>query len=113
MKGFSLALVSLCTVCFLFLSVCAWAQEGIPLNLPNEGQHDPNQLNLGEDKALLYEPSVKQIKDSTAIITPGKTMAAPAKPKSGPQHKSEEDALSFNFLYFIIQKFKISDIIDQ
>jgi len=33
----------------------------------------------------------------------------PNKPDSG----KEEDALSFNFLYYIIQKYKFSDILDQ
>jgi len=41
--------------------------------------------------------------------------ALPAKPKSKMgdlKHHEDEEALKFNFLYFIIQKFKISDIID-
>ena len=41
--------------------------------------------------------------------------ALPPKPKSKPgdmKHQEDEEALKFNFLYFIIQKFKISDIID-
>ena len=30
-----------------------------------------------------------------------------------PKGKAEEEALSFNFLYFIIQKFKVSDLIEN
>ena len=30
-----------------------------------------------------------------------------------PKEKEEENALSFNFLFYMIQKFKMSDLIDQ
>ncbi|MFZ9980505.1 MAG: hypothetical protein ACO3FI_00600 [Cyclobacteriaceae bacterium] len=39
------------------------------------------------------------------------TIARP-KPKQSEARNHEEDALKFNFLYIILQKFKFSDIID-
>jgi len=96
----------------------------IPANAQHEGlspgeSQDPNHLeyNLNEDKPLLMEHDSKskgQPRDSIA----SNNRSISSKPKS-PEHnksvggKEEDDALSFNFLYYIIQKFKISDLIDE
>ena len=100
------------------LSTSANAQhEGLS---PNESQ-DPNHLeyNLTDDKPLLMEHDSKPkgpTRDSIALHNrPASTGTPSTKPKS-PEHsksKEEDDALSFNFLYYIIQKFKISDLIDE
>ena len=84
---------------------------------------DPNhsELNLNDDKTLLFEHESKPkgpSKDSVMIHNkPSLITTTPAKSKPS-EHKTadskeEDDALSFNFLYYIIQKFKISDLIDE
>ena len=103
------------------LSLSAKAQhEGLS---PSELQ-DPNHLeyNLNDDKPLLTEHDSKSkgpTRDSIASHNrPVSTVSTSSKAKS-PDHnkavnsKEEDDALSFNFLYYIIQKFKISDLIDE
>lgn len=101
--------------------VDASAQEGTPNNeIPDLVSHP--ELNLNDDKALLFEPernssSEKGVQNKEQIVvTPSKS----AKVKSGDSTQKtsasktpEEEALSFNFLYYIIQKFKISDIVEQ
>lgn len=100
--------------CITLLSQNTYAQDGLP---PQYFQEQTNQeLNLNEDKALLYEQSesrpVRSVqsfqRDSVIVSAPkSKTSKKPA------TDKKEDDALSFNFLYYIIQKYKISDIVDQ
>ncbi|MBX2899316.1 MAG: hypothetical protein KF775_06685 [Cyclobacteriaceae bacterium] len=69
-----------------------------------------------DDKPLIYEPEGKPVNhypstsNSSGITIKPKpkteaTKSAPAKP--------EEDALSFNFLLHIIQRFKSMDIVEQ
>jgi hypothetical protein len=103
------------------LCISAKAQrEGLS---PGELQ-DPTHLeyNLNDDKPLLTEHDSKSkgpIRDSIAAHNRSvSTGTASPKPKSTEHSKSvnskeEDDALSFNFLYYIIQKFKISDLIDE
>ncbi len=70
------------------------------------------ETTINEDKPLLFEPEFKNAKrDSikSSSTTPSKLKADLNKPSSG----KEDDALSFNFLYYIIQKFKISDLVDN
>lgn len=101
----------------LFFCQPALAQEELPIGLPSVGNiQDPNQLNINEDKPLLYEPA-RTTRDSVSAV-PARTNSSiqtskPKAPHGGKPSKAEEDALSFNFLYYIIQKFKFSDIIDQ
>jgi hypothetical protein len=92
----------------------AQAQEDNPVNNDEKEIHELNshpELNLNEDKTLLSEPDQK----STVNHQPTKevTPSLKAKPKSNPEKDEDEDALSFNFLYYIIQKFKYSDIVDN
>ncbi|MBX2895360.1 MAG: hypothetical protein KF763_07950 [Cyclobacteriaceae bacterium] len=87
-----------------------------------EGTQGPEELlppfvetSAREDKPLLYEPEGKAPNTNQPNITPGATKS---KPKAADNNKSaalkpEEDALSFNFLLHIIQKFKSSDVIGQ
>ncbi|MBS1491582.1 MAG: hypothetical protein JSS93_13735 [Bacteroidetes bacterium] len=76
-----------------------------------ENQQELNlhlELNLNEDKVLLMEPESKP----TKIINPASETIPAGTKKSDQQVKSnEKNPLSFNFLYFIIQRFKISDIV--
>ncbi len=98
---------------------------GIKSNAQEEGQtvtevQELNQqhpeLNLSDDKTLLMDADVKAPKSQSNTREAGQVnnikskSDGPTKPSS---EKTEEDPLSFNFLYFIIQKFKISDIVDD
>jgi len=104
-----------------FAIIDATAQEGTPNNeIPDVISHP--ELNLNDDKTLLYEPDRTSTekaptnKDQNIIIIPSKTTkgkAADNSVKAGSAKTPEDDALSFNFLYYIIQKFKISDIVEQ
>ncbi len=95
----------------------ASAQEGVPTNeIPDLNFYQ----DLQEEKPLLFEPTNnldRTTQNKEHLISPSKSN----KPKVGTSDGSkipaikpeEEDALSFNFLYYIIQKFKISDIVEQ
>jgi hypothetical protein len=92
----------------------ASAQDGAPVNEYPELSplQDPT---VKEDKPLLYEPEGKSTPKEQTVntTTSSKPKAKATEPAKGTSAKEEEDALSFNFLYYIIQKFKISDIVDQ
>lgn len=66
------------------------------------------ELNLNDDKTLIIE--TEQTKPSNQA--PTKELVTGNKTKSKISPKEEKDALSFNFLYYIIEKFKYSDIVD-
>ena len=107
----------------LFLAACLF---GFRANAQDEGQsgselQELNQhpeLNLNDDKTLLMDADVKTSKgqsgahENGAAVNTGKVKSDNAN-KSSSAEKKDEDPLSFNFLYFIIQKFKISDIVDD
>ncbi|MCB0486861.1 MAG: hypothetical protein KDC99_00195 [Cyclobacteriaceae bacterium] len=97
------------------LSYDSYAQED---GYPNYNFQEPSyqELNLHEDKALIYDqhenrPSrtIQSIQRDSLAIQASKNKNN----KKATAEKKEDDALSFNFLYYIIQKYKISDIVDQ
>lgn len=99
----------------------ASAQDGAPVNEYPELSpfQDPT---VKEDKPLIYEPEGKSTQKEQTVntttttsstATSSKTKAKTSESNKTAASKNEEDALSFNFLYYIIQKFKISDIVDQ
>jgi len=80
------------------------------------------ELNFNdEDKTLIFEPDAKSSRQTvsesnqTTTITPSKGKALDSSKQSSTDASTNEgeDALSFNFLYYIIQKYKGSDIVDQ
>lgn len=89
----------------------AMAQEE---GIPGYELQDPVHPGINtEEKTLLLDPesrAFRPVRDSLAVRTQRKATDS-AKPAGKP--RNEEDPLSFNFLYYIIQKFKASDIIDQ
>lgn len=114
-------------IVLLFSMICLWlptasadAQDkGLS---PNE-LLDPNhsELNLNEDKILLTEHESKPTlpaRDSAMVHSKPTLVTTPVTKSKTAEHKpstakEEDDALSFNFLYYIIQKFKISDLVDE
>jgi len=108
-------ILAVCIVgCLTLVSQSAIAQdEGYPHNYFQEQGYQ--ELNLQDDKALIYEPTenrptrtIQSIQRDSLAINSSK-----AKGAKKAADKKEDDALSFNFLYYIIQKYKISDIVDQ
>lgn len=104
----------------LLLSLRTSAQEGGGAEAQELNSHP--ELNLGDDKTLIMEGDAKTTKvsqgrDTNAISNAATNNAKKQeqqKPSSNPANdKTQEDPLSFNFLYFIIQKFKFSDIVDD
>jgi hypothetical protein len=91
------------------LSVPAWAQES--QDFPNEDNRNPYELNqtLDSHGNLIRERDTHR----DSLLVKPLVMAKPKSPE-GPINKSKapEEPLSFNFLYYIIQKFKGSDIVD-
>jgi len=79
----------------------------------------PDYNAAGDDKLLIYEHEHRSTYRGTRDSIHTKSgIPSTAKNKSTETVKAssankEDDALSFNFLYYIIQKFKISDLVDE
>jgi hypothetical protein len=105
------AVVPIITI-FSLLSLAAMAQiDDSPTSEIPSASHMPESTTI-DDKPLLFENEIKaQRRDSAQAKWPGIT----TKPKADhkPSSSKDGDALSFNFLYYIIQKFKISDLVDD
>lgn len=111
--------LSFCLVGLLFLGVYNLRAQEENFSSPEQQELKQHpELNLEDDKTLIMEvdQSSKPAKampsngkDSNTNSTKSKTEAN----KTAAKEKAEEDPLNFNFLYFIIQRFKISDIVDD
>ncbi len=93
------------------------AQEGQATFEPQESNHRQFQdegKTLNDDHSVHTSPSrdTTQVIQRIVPVTPVRT-TKPDTQKANRKEKEEEDALSFNFLYYMIQKFKMSDLIDQ
>jgi hypothetical protein len=57
--------------------------------------------------------STTALRDSSSfrVYSPARVPAEPSKHNAKPSH-DEDDVLSFNFLYYIIRKYKLQDIVD-
>jgi len=106
----TLTIVAFC----MCLVLSAHAQEeGSSLN-EFQDLNQNSELNLEEDKTLLFEGESKPVFHEHEVFTPNNTETKTISSESTKaSSKEEEDALSFNFLYYIIQKFKYSDLVDQ
>ena len=97
----------------------ALAQEDSQGNADIQELNSHQELNLNDDKTLIMDVDAKPKANSIVRDSPVATQANTKKQdqqqrSSSPStDKAQEDPLSFNFLYFIIQKFKISDIVDD
>ncbi|MBY0434062.1 MAG: hypothetical protein K2U26_08145 [Cyclobacteriaceae bacterium] len=112
----------------LFLSAAAfvfafsaYAQEDLPVLETQDPIH--REFNLDEDKTLIYEHSAHPATNRDADVAAPSTVShqQPVNKVTKPDHnskskskeKEEDDALSFNVIFYMIQKFKLSDLIDQ
>ncbi len=104
-------LASLAAVFLLNFSV--EAQDELPIRETLDPNHQ--ETTLDEDKTLMYEHPghTSTVKDSVPRIFPIQTIKPLKADNHKSIHKDEEDALSFNFLFYMFQKFKMSDWIDQ
>lgn len=85
----------------------AVAQEELgPLRNDRTEQLETTDL---DSKASLNKSTIstREAARDTVAVRP----AAPRKPESKNENP-QDDILSFNFLYYIIQRFKLSDIVD-
>jgi hypothetical protein len=95
----------------------ALAQDGMPTQGPSEAKeiNVHPELNANDDKTFVFE-SADVKPNGTANATVAKEVVLP-KAKSKPAEvkageKEEQDPMAFNFLYYLIQKFKFSDMVD-
>ena len=101
----------------LLIAFSVQAQEELPILETQDPEH--RELNLDEDKTLIFDhPSHTSVARDTAMFAPRVTPqpVKTQKPEAGKARKENgegDDALSFNFLYYMIQKYKLSDLIDQ
>jgi len=107
------------------LAVCWALLSSIPVNAQEEKSQAEIEAAAKEslrnepDHILSTEPESRTVNKPSPV--PASTKEAQRdsvhlktiKPlKSSEQVQKEEDPLSFNFLYYIIEKFKLSDIIE-
>lgn len=100
----------------------AFAQEEnteLPLPSQSEERERVERIEpVAEDGFPLHELDSKAARTTTAASSrdekkePEKITAKKPADKSSAK-KNDEDALSFNFLYYLIQKFKVSDLIEN
>jgi hypothetical protein len=92
----------------------AAAQEDPTVNEFKDLNQNPDPI-MNEDKSVFSEHDhTFKFRDSTHVRSAVATMQkGKSNDQAKPSSNKEEDALSFNFLYYIIQKFKISDLVDD
>lgn len=81
-----------------------------------EGPDPTHREIINEDKTLIYDqPGHTTVVRDTVHQSPSRPMikTKPEQPKESQKGKNEGDALNFNFLYYMIQKFKLSDLVDR
>ncbi len=66
-----------------------------------------NQRNTTTPSNNSSTPSPATPRDNTEEVKP-----ASKKPESKPKTDQDESVLNFNFLYYLIERFKLSDIVD-
>jgi hypothetical protein len=109
-RAFLILLVGAC--CFGTVN----AQEGrldseaASVREPAKTDGDGGSVTFEAESKTSPKPTVAPVKESTRDSIQVKTSIKPVKTPEKPQ--KEEDPLSFNFLYYIIEKFKLSDMIE-
>jgi len=106
----SVFLLSVC--CSLLAVLDLHAQEGKPQIEMEIMKSDPDPVSTSESDLRTNSKSVSP--STSKEITRDSLQIKPVKPvkSSEKTQEKEEDPLSFNFLYYIIEKFKLSDVID-
>jgi hypothetical protein len=101
--GFGLMLM------LLLLSVSAMAQESS--GFPNDDNKNPYEVNqtLDSHGNVIREGATQR---DSLFVKPVITVKPKTNEAAATKPKTQEEPLSFNFLYYIIQKFKGSDVVD-
>ena len=110
------------SLCLFGLLFCLYqgvhAQEAYPLEGTGREIYDAPSVD-GETSSHLRTTEPAELADAdTSSSNPARVRASVGAPsesaeKQGETASSEESVLGFNFLYYIIQKFKMSDIVDK
>jgi hypothetical protein len=111
----------------LLMTFSAQAQEGKPIldpdnttkensrtdNDPIMGENPDSRLNRGLSGSVITPeaPSVTRDTEAKTVKPVAKTAEKVAKDEAKAS-KKEGDPLSFNFLYYFIEKFKLSDFVE-
>jgi hypothetical protein len=98
---------------FLLMASLPWVAYA------QETESQPTTSNSSEDQQ--HEPTLQELEPTPSKVMHSKQDSASARPllkiKAIPEKsadkKTEEEAGPFNFLYYIIQRFKSSDIIEE
>lgn len=100
-------------ICAAFLLCIATAAKAQEHSFGKEDIHS-QEYTSGEHGGLDPEISRMHPFDSSYFRHGQDLSRVSSRPRirSGESRQKEEEALRFNFLYFIFQKFKVSDIID-
>jgi hypothetical protein len=100
-----------------WVSISASAQSENEYTATELKELNQNQeVNSIEDKTLIFEHDSKTVKARDSVhfhALPLPVSKIKSSDQTKPSGSKEDDVLSFNFLYYIIQKFKISDLIDD
>lgn len=110
-------------LCCLGLLIClcsgAWAQEAYPLEggndrdgsyVPVDGETGSHLRVSGADQEEFADA------DTSSYVAPvpaGRSAAQASSDNESAEADNQESVLGFNFLYYIIQKFKMSDIVEK
>ncbi|MFO7259008.1 MAG: hypothetical protein DIU61_015015 [Bacteroidota bacterium] len=98
------------------LSQDVWAQEAYPLEGTGREMYEAPPVDGETGSHLRMTEPAAELADADTTGTRARTVVAPAqsgtKQQSGTP-SSEESVLGFNFIYYIIQKFKMSDLVDR
>lgn len=99
---------------FVLISFAVQAQEETPMIEGPDPLH--RDVNFNEDKILIYDQPAQYpgVRDSV-VIAPKATgrNVRQENSKEAQKPKNEEDALKFNILFYMIQKYKLSDMIEN
>jgi hypothetical protein len=91
------------------LSIPVMAQESS--GFPNDDNRNPYEVNqtLDSHGNVIREGATQR---DSLIVKPVITVKPKSNESAANKSKTQEEPLSFNFLYYIIQKFKGSDVVD-
>lgn len=109
-------------VCFaLVATTAALAQDAsYPAmeSVESENDHARDRVIFGGEgdpmiNNKIHVPVVA-VRDSTSSrpVKTVKTEPAPARPSARPSSQEDDSILSFNFLYYIFEKYKMQDVVD-
>jgi hypothetical protein len=81
-----------------------------------QSENSNQSQTIEGNNGLVRERDVRDVRDTAAVRSAPATVAIPEKKSEASNQKSnkaEDETLSYNFLYFIIQKFKVTDMTDD